>query len=51
VIEIKVPFQNNLYSGVFHGFSVHADLSVRIEKFFKEAAFFQAVYWFNEYLI
>lgn len=49
--EIKVPFQINLYSGVSHGFSVRPDLSVRIEKFSKEAAFLQAVQWFNEYLV
>jgi len=48
--EIRVPFQINLFSGVKHGFSVRGDLSVRINKWSKEQAFYQAVQWFGEYL-
>lgn len=45
------PYQINLYSGVVHGFSVRCDLSKKVEKFAKEQAFFQAVQWFDEYLL
>lgn len=45
------PYQINLYSGVEHGFSVRCDLSKKVEKFAKEQAFFQAVQWFDEYLL
>lgn len=51
LIETKVPFQINLFSGVEHGFSVRGDASVKIEKFAKERAFIQAVDWFDEHLI
>lgn len=46
-----LPYQINLYSGVVHGFSVRCDLSKRHEKFAKEQAFYQAVQWFDEYLL
>lgn len=39
-----------LYSGVEHGFAVRADLSKPDVKFAKEAAFLQAVQWFDEFL-
>ncbi|KAJ5088126.1 Sterol O-acyltransferase [Penicillium angulare] len=44
------PYQINLFSGVQHGFAVRADLSDPVIKFAKEAAFLQAVAWFNQYL-
>lgn len=45
------PYQINLYSGVVHGFSVRCDLSKKTEKFAKEQAFFQAVQWFDAWLL
>lgn len=44
------PYQINLFSGVEHGFAVRADISKPSVKFAKEAAFTQAVAWFNQYL-
>jgi dienelactone hydrolase len=44
------PYQINLFSGVEHGFAVRADISKPIIRFAKEAAFTQAVAWFNQYL-
>lgn len=43
----SVPYQLNLYSHVSHGFAVRADLSIKSAKFAKEAAFTQAVHWFD----
>jgi dienelactone hydrolase len=51
LVETKQPYQINLYSGVTHGFSVRCDVSNKIEKYAKEQAFLQAVFWFNEHLI
>lgn len=45
-----IPYQVCLYSGVEHGFAVRADTSKPDVKFAKEAAFFQAVQWFDEFL-
>lgn len=45
-----VPYQINLFSHVQHGFAVKADLNVRACKFAKEAAFLQAVQWFDYHL-
>lgn len=45
-----IPYQLTLYSGVEHGFAVRADISKPHVKFAKEAAFLQAVQWFDEYL-
>ena len=45
------PYQINLYSGVVHGFAVRGDPSNKVERFAKEQAFYQAVHWFNEYLL
>ncbi|KAH6609917.1 dienelactone hydrolase [Trichoderma cornu-damae] len=50
LIQTGQPFQINLYSGVSHGFAVRSDPSVKIAKFSKEQAFFQALAWFEEYL-
>ncbi|KAJ5102885.1 hypothetical protein N7532_003414 [Penicillium argentinense] len=44
------PYQINLFSGVEHGFAVRADITKPIIRFAKEAAFTQAVAWFNQYL-
>ena len=44
------PYQINLWSGVEHGFAVRADITKQVNRFAKEAAFTQAVVWFNEYL-
>jgi len=49
--EKKHTYQINLYSGVTHGFAVRCDLSVPIQKFAKEQAFFQAVAWFDKWLL
>ncbi|EWZ01372.1 hypothetical protein FOYG_01016 [Fusarium oxysporum NRRL 32931] len=51
LIETGKPFQINLFSHVEHGFAVRADLKDKRKKFAKEQAFFQAVQWFDEYLI
>ena len=44
-----VPYQINLFSGVQHGFAVRCDLTIKENKFAKEAAFLQAIQWFEEY--
>ncbi|VUC29391.1 unnamed protein product [Clonostachys rosea] len=36
-----------LYSGTMHGFGVRANVSDPVQRFAKEAAFFQAVRWFD----
>ncbi|KAK9362295.1 alpha/beta-hydrolase [Lipomyces starkeyi] len=51
--QMNVPYQVTLYSGVVHGFAVRAnitDISSKAAKFAKEAAFYQAVNWFNTFL-
>lgn len=40
-------FSVSLYSGTEHGFGVRANVSVPIQKFGKEEAFYQAVKWFK----
>ena len=47
----KLPFQINLYSGVEHGFAVRGDVTNKAQKFAKEAAFYQAVSWFDTWLV
>lgn len=44
------PYQINMFSGVEHGFAVRADISKPVIRFAKEAAFTQAVAWFNQHL-
>ena len=44
------PYQINLYSGTEHGFAVRSDISKAVTRFAKEAAFMQAVAWFNQWL-
>lgn len=46
----SIPYQMTLYSGVEHGFAVRGDLNKPEIKFAKEAAFLQAVQWFDEFL-
>jgi hypothetical protein len=48
--NLKLPYQVCLYGGVEHGFAVRTDLSIRVKKFAKESAYFQAVRWFDEYV-
>ncbi|KAH0563461.1 hypothetical protein GP486_001979, partial [Trichoglossum hirsutum] len=48
--KIGVPYQINLFSHVRHGFTVRGDVSVRVNRWSKEQAFFQAVQWFDEHL-
>jgi len=43
-------YQLTLYSGVAHGFAVRGDIKKKVSKFAKEAAFLQAVAWFDEWL-
>ncbi|KAI3324438.1 dienelactone hydrolase [Xylariaceae sp. AK1471] len=45
------PYQINLFSGVVHGFAVRGDISKKDQKFAKEQAFYQAVQWFDNYLL
>ncbi|KAI8680425.1 DLH domain-containing protein [Fusarium keratoplasticum] len=51
LIKTGLPFQINLFSGVVHGFAVRGDPNVKVEKFAKEQAFYQAVAWFDEHLL
>lgn len=44
------PYQITLYGGVEHGFSIRGDVSKPHIKFAKEAAFLQAVAWFDTWL-
>lgn len=48
--KVKQPYQVTLFSGVQHGFAARGDITDKIQKFAKEAAFLQAVQWFDEYL-
>lgn len=48
--EMGATYQLTLYSGVEHGFAVRADVAKKNVRFAKEAAFEQAVTWFNEWL-
>jgi dienelactone hydrolase len=48
--KLGQPYQLNLFSHVNHGFSVRCDMSVKEQKIAKEAAFSQAVQWFDSYL-
>ncbi|KAL8408329.1 hypothetical protein RB594_006942 [Gaeumannomyces avenae] len=48
--QADIPFQISLYSGTSHGFGVRANVSDPQQKFAKEAAFFQAVRWFNAWM-
>jgi dienelactone hydrolase len=45
------PYQINLYSGVAHGFAVRGDPCIKLERWAKEQAFYQAVAWFDEFLV
>ncbi|KAL7621789.1 hypothetical protein AAE478_007288 [Parahypoxylon ruwenzoriense] len=45
------PYQINLYSQVVHGFSVRCEISDKRQRFAKEQAFFQAVTWFDTWLL
>ena len=49
-LKPHIPYQISLYSEVRHGFAVRGDLSVKSYRFAKEAAFHQAVVWFDEHL-
>ena len=48
--EIKATYRITLFSGVSHGFSVRGDVKDPVVKYAKEAAFLQAVQWFDEHL-
>lgn len=48
--ELKMPYQINLYAAVEHGFAVRGDPSDPKKQYAKEAAFLQAVQWFDYYL-
>jgi dienelactone hydrolase len=50
LLKRKVGFQSSLYAGVAHGFAVRADVKNRTQLFAKEAAFWQAVLWFDDWL-
>ncbi|KAI1326756.1 dienelactone hydrolase [Xylariaceae sp. FL0255] len=45
------PYQINLYSGVVHGFAVRGEISDKKQKFAREQAFYQAVAWFDNWLL
>ncbi|MCJ1236774.1 hypothetical protein MMC14_004756 [Varicellaria rhodocarpa] len=48
--EMDVRYQVTLYGDVGHGFAVRGDLKNQASRFAKEAAFYQAVMWFEEFL-
>ncbi|OQV08321.1 hypothetical protein CLAIMM_12617 [Cladophialophora immunda] len=48
--ELGYPYQINLYAAVEHGFAVRVDPSKRKLQYAKEAAFLQAIQWFDEHL-
>jgi dienelactone hydrolase len=50
LLELKQPYQINLYSGTEHGFAVRCDPEDRTAMYAKESAFLQAVQWFEEHL-
>ncbi|KAK3314431.1 dienelactone hydrolase family-domain-containing protein [Apodospora peruviana] len=45
--QVAQPYQVSLYGGTAHGFAVRANISDPEQKFGKEAAFYQAVRWFD----
>ncbi|KAK9449791.1 dienelactone hydrolase [Limtongia smithiae] len=47
--EMKATYQINLYSSVDHGFAVRGDLGDEVGAWTHEAAFYQAVNWFNRF--
>ncbi|KAK9321812.1 dienelactone hydrolase [Lipomyces orientalis] len=47
--EIKATYNIVLYSSVEHGFAVRGDMSNEVVTWSQEAAFFQAVQWFNRF--
>lgn len=49
--DTKVPYQITLYSGTEHGFSVRGNMQIKSERFARQQAFYQAVAWFDEYLV
>ncbi|OBT50816.1 hypothetical protein VE04_08436 [Pseudogymnoascus sp. 24MN13] len=50
LIDLKIPFQINVYGGVDHGFALRADMSVKKNLYAMEDAFKQAVAWFENWL-
>jgi len=48
--EGKLMYQMSLYGGVAHGFATRGDLSDERQKWAKEAAFKQAVEWFERWV-
>jgi dienelactone hydrolase len=44
------PWQMSLFSHVGHGFAVRGNMSSKVCRFAKEAAFYQAVSWFDTWL-
>ncbi|KAK9470385.1 dienelactone hydrolase family-domain-containing protein [Dipodascopsis tothii] len=48
--EIGATYSLTLYSSVEHGFAVRSDLAVPNNKWAKEAAFIQAVTWFERFV-
>lgn len=46
----NATYQINLYAGASHGFAVRVDMKNRKQVFAKEAAFYQALLWFDEWL-
>ena len=48
--ELSVPYQMNLYGHVEHGFGCKADIKIPENRFAKEQAFLQAIFWFDEHL-
>ncbi|KAM7197484.1 Alpha/Beta hydrolase fold [Naviculisporaceae sp. PSN 640] len=45
--SVAQPYQVNLYGGTAHGFGTRGNISDPEQKFGKEAAFYQAVRWFD----
>jgi dienelactone hydrolase len=46
----NITYQSNLYAGAPHGFAVRVNQSVPVQVYAKQAAFVQAVTWFDAWL-
>ncbi|CAI6337293.1 unnamed protein product [Periconia digitata] len=46
----NATYQQNLYSGAFHGFGVRPNVNVTRERYAKEAAYVQAIQWMDAWL-
>jgi dienelactone hydrolase len=45
------PYQSTLFSHVEHGFGLRGDPNKKPDRFAKEQAFYQAISWFDSWLV